>query len=140
MYDSRSASIALAVVRYLPIDGLVLIVAKYEELWIPSYLHRLERWYRRLNDRLTKGIFDDCVLCAPYPSKNRVAAKIVNVEKSNEGHNEIIVIVIDRNGKRYEMKPDCVMTNQWHEFRSLVDSMHFRVSPATQFAEDSDYD
>jgi hypothetical protein len=56
--ESRSAKVALAVVRYLPIDDLASLVAAYEQLWIPPILYCVERWYRRLNNRLDQRIVD----------------------------------------------------------------------------------
>jgi hypothetical protein len=49
----RSAAVALAVRGHLPISDVVLLVAAYEDLWIPNIFRQIETWYRRLNYRLS---------------------------------------------------------------------------------------
>jgi hypothetical protein len=98
----RSAAVALAVVRHLPVNDLVLLTAAYEDLWIPPIFASVERWFRRLNDQLTNRIFDEFDLTVAGIPRRLVTARIIDFDTTNEN---VSVAVVDDEESFFELKP-----------------------------------
>jgi hypothetical protein len=100
----RSASVALAVIRHLPIDELILLVVAYEDVWIPPILKSVEGWFRSLTDRLARRIYDEVIIAKYYDGgwNRSTTANIVDYRYGTEIKNEIHLIAISKDFSRYE--------------------------------------
>jgi hypothetical protein len=118
----RSASVALALVLYLPIDEIILIVAAYEELYIPPALNAVEGWFRKLDEQLSRYRCKTCNVRtwdSPTSFYKYLPAHIVDV---NYISGNIGLIIQMPHGLRYELRIshyDCRLETPLLEFSTM---------------------
>ncbi len=96
-----SADGALALLSHLPIDDIILIVADYEELYIPPDLNAAEGWFRNLDEQLSRHGHKTCNVRTWDNLYKYLPAHIIDINYIS-GNLELIVEMAD--GLRCELR------------------------------------